>query len=128
MDKPSVRRVFYTLDKNGNPVEVDDYIQVGELFDDIKKRILKRSQVKCGRVRISTVFLVINHAHSYAENIFPVLWETMIFGGKYSGWCIRYNSREAAKRGHNAAVRLAQGQKPSKIGGEIESYMDGYYV
>lgn len=49
-------------------------------------------------VRISTVFLGLDH-NFFGEGP-PILWETMVFGGRLHGEMRRYSSRADAVRGH----------------------------
>lgn len=53
-------------------------------------------------VIVSTVFLGINHAHGSGP---PLLFETMIFGGKQNGFCCRYSTWRKAVAGHRVIVR-----------------------
>lgn len=56
--------------------------------------------------RVSTVFLGLDH--SYHGNV-PVLWETMVFGGKLDLEQERYTSHEDAVAGHKAMMnRVAE--------------------
>lgn len=58
-------------------------------------------------IRISTVFLGIDHGFNFEdEDVPPVLWETMVFGGPMDQEQWRYDSLEKAKVGHKLAVRL----------------------
>lgn len=62
-----------------------------------------------GDASISTVFLAIDHSFGRTEP--PVLFETMVFGGKQDGDMRRYTSYEDAERGHKetlAEVRRSQ--------------------
>ncbi len=49
-------------------------------------------------VQVSTVFLVWDH--SFGNGAQPVLFETMVFGGVYNDYQIRYNTYEEAEAGH----------------------------
>lgn len=51
-------------------------------------------------VRVSTMFLVINHG----RNGKPLWFETMVFGGPLSDECGRYETWEEAEAGHWAIV------------------------
>lgn len=53
---------------------------------------------------VSTVFLGIDHRFDMKGK--PILYETMIFGGKDDGYQKRYTSREEASIGHDQACRL----------------------
>src|SRR5207245_9451486 len=58
-----------------------------------------------GDVRVSTVFLGLNHNFRGGE---PLLFETMIFGGPLDGETWRYASTAEAMRGHQEAVTQAK--------------------
>ena len=51
---------------------------------------------------VSTVFLGLDHSHGLDGA--PILFETMIFGGKHDQLQWRYASLEEAKLGHEALV------------------------
>lgn len=55
-------------------------------------------------IRVSTVFLCIDHSFGGGR---PILWETMIFGGRHNGNQWRYSSLEEAQQGHIEAVAKA---------------------
>lgn len=57
-------------------------------------------------VTISTAFLGIDHSFSHSKDHKPVLFETMIFGGKYDGYQVRYTTPGGARKGHDAAVKM----------------------
>ncbi len=60
-------------------------------------------------IRISTVFLGMDHDFSRATNHRPVLFETMIFGGEYDQNQQRYCTWAAAVAGHaNVVAELTQ--------------------
>lgn len=61
-----------------------------------------------GKVHVSTVFLGINHNFGEGE---PLLFETMIFGGKHDQYQERYSTWEEAEKGHQIAIDLV---KPSQ--------------
>lgn len=54
-------------------------------------------------VKISTVFMAIDHNYGDGQ---PILFETMIFGGKYDGDQWRYSTYEEAETGHQMAFKL----------------------
>jgi hypothetical protein len=56
---------------------------------------------------VSTVFLGIDHNFGNGP---PLLFETMVFGGEYDGYCKRYSTWEEAEGGHKTACALAFGQ------------------
>lgn len=55
-------------------------------------------------VRVSTVFLALNHQFVNGP---PILWETMVFGGPTDGDMDRYASVLAALGGHHSVLTLA---------------------
>ena len=63
-------------------------------------------------VRISTVFLGMDHSFSLYKEHVPILFETMIFGGKHDQYQKRYATWDEAERGHAAAVALARSGLP----------------
>ncbi len=60
-----------------------------------------------GDVRVSTLFLSLDHSH--VPGGVPILWETMIFGGEHHEYQERYSSYEEAVLGHQRAVGLVTG-------------------
>jgi len=54
-------------------------------------------------IKVSTVFLGIDHCF---DGSIPILFETMIFGGKHDEYCERYATWEQAEKGHEKAVKL----------------------
>lgn len=57
-------------------------------------------------VRVSTVFLGIDH--SFSGGGYPLLFETMIFGGPHNNFQDRYSTWGEAELGHESAVELAK--------------------
>jgi hypothetical protein len=64
------------------------------------------AQDRIGPVRISTVFLGLNHNMRATGE--PVLFETMIFGGPLDDYQWRYATYADAERGHSEAVTQAK--------------------
>ena len=75
------------------------------LSENIANRVLGESTVQ-----VSTVFLRIDHGFSTNNppDYKPILWETMVFGGKYDQSQWRYTSHAAAVAGHARVVRALQ--------------------
>jgi hypothetical protein len=61
-------------------------------------------QDKIGNVKVSTVFLGLDH--NYSLDGPPLLYETMIFGGEHDQYQERYATRDEALAGHRAALLL----------------------
>jgi len=89
----------YVLDTDGNPQPEGDLLAWAQWMGTGDNQVLKREQV--GHVRVSTIFRGLVHGVGDTE---PVLWETMVFGGKLDGLCERYASRTDALAGHAAVV------------------------
>jgi len=98
-------RLNYILNAAGEPEPCDDILLWGAWFEHDERRVVRRSTFLAGEpaveVTVSTVFLGLDHGWDPDEP--PVLWETMVFGpeGEFQR---RYQSREAAIRGHNQIV------------------------
>jgi hypothetical protein len=74
-----------------------------ESFSD-SRNIIRQDMI--GNMKVSTVFLAINHGFGERN-----LWfETMIFGGHLDQYQDRYETWEEASEGHKVAVRLALGK------------------
>lgn len=82
------------------PVAVD--LETWAKWLDTSDRQIADDEI--GKVRISTVFLGLNHSFGPGE---PVLFETMIFGGPLDSSQWRYRTYNEAERGHAAAVAEA---------------------
>jgi hypothetical protein len=94
----------YILAEDGKtPVRADDLMTWAAWFEDRNKRVVRRTSI--GHVLVSTVFLGLDH--SFFGDGAPVLWETMIFGGRHAGHQIRASSHEGALRQHRQAFQLA---------------------
>ena len=59
-----------------------------------------------GNVRVSTVFLGLNHSFGDGP---PLLFETMIFGGEHDGYQERCSTYSEAEAMHEVACKLAFG-------------------
>lgn len=66
----------YVLNKKGEPVLEQNLAKFAGWFAKNERAVAKE---RIGDVLISTVFLGIDHAFGKGP---PVLWETMVFGGK----------------------------------------------
>lgn len=95
---------YYALDENHRVVP-SSMLEAEALFRDITKRRVALTEI--GNVRVSTVFLAIDH--SFGTAIPPVLFETMVFDdGETSGdWerCCTWN--EAVAQHERVVAMLA---------------------
>lgn len=98
----------YILDDAGNPQPADS-LEWAKWMNGIEKRRVDETWIAKG-VRVSTVFLGLDHSFTVLPDPLhhkPVLWETMIFGGRLDQYQERYTSLDAAKEGHAIAVQEA---------------------
>lgn len=93
----------YILDKDQNPVLCDDIMVWGKWYAK-NSRVLRKTHNQDDSVEVSTVFLGIDHGFITYGKSRPILWETMIFGGKHDQYQERYTSRSDALEGHQKAV------------------------
>jgi len=100
--------------ENGKIRPAKDLLEFSEWFSKPGSRRVDLTEIN-DDVRVSTVFLGINHNFSFDEDNPPVLFETMVFGGEYSdrGW--RYTSYGQAKRGHWEIVDCIKAGKPPQL-------------
>lgn len=92
--------------KNNVPIPCDDILVWGRWFEENKKgRHVGDTTV--GDVRISTVFLGIDHSFGRGR---PVLFETMIFGGEHEGDCWRWFTWFDAEEMHPKVVAMVKGE------------------
>lgn len=88
----------YILDGH-NPVLCDDLLKWAEWYETADRTVLK-TPLPNG-IRVSTVFLGLNHNFGRGK---PILFETMVFGGKLDEKQKRYRTWEEAEIGHKATV------------------------
>ena len=100
--------LYYVLDDQGDPVVEPNFDRWAEWFADNFVRRIDRTQVDDADV--STVFLGVDHQWGDGP---PLLFETMIFGGRYDGHQWRWSTRQAAIDGHTAVV------KALTVGGDL---------
>lgn len=97
-----MNNLYYTLDENKNPVAVEMWTYV-EAHKSVTHVGDDTVEVNGEKVRISTVFLGMNHAWNDGP---PILFETMIFGGDHDEFQERYETWNEAEEGHKKAIEL----------------------
>jgi len=95
--------MWYTLDKDNKPIK-STIIKYGEWMEN-NPGVKSVKQEHIGDIFVSTVFLGLDHSWP-KDDITPVLWETMIFGGEHDQYQDRYTSYEDALEGHKKALTL----------------------
>lgn len=94
---------YYVL--NGREVvPVADMMTWAEGFGKSNRNI---NNTEIGDVIVSTVFLGLNHAHFGGP---PMLFETMIFGGKHDQHQDRCSTYDEAEAMHERAVAMVKGE------------------
>jgi len=86
---------YYTLLDDHSVVPCDDLTKWAQGFETTLRNI---KQEYVGTIYISTVFLGLNH--NYSENGPPLVFETMVFGGKYDQVQYRTSTYAEALRAH----------------------------
>jgi hypothetical protein len=85
----------------------DDIIEWARWMDKHDRNIARDIiKTDVGQIMVSTVFLGMDH--SFAEGP-PILFETMIFGGKHDQYQERCSTLDEAKIMHEEAVKLVEG-------------------
>lgn len=98
---------LYILDGH-TPVPEDDLNKWGEWFGKTNRTVrngvleVSLGNKKIGQIRISTVFLGVDH--SFSGKGPPVLFETMVFGGEHDQEMDRCSTWEAAEKMHEKMI------------------------
>jgi len=87
----------YIMNDDGSLREVYSLFEWAHWFETAKRHI---GDTKIGGVRISTVFLGIDHGFDSP----PQLFETMVFGGPLDQEQVRYATFDEAREGHTKMV------------------------
>jgi hypothetical protein len=90
---------LYILDGHV-PVICNDLMKWAQWSKTADRTVAKTILKNC---RVSTVFLTINH--NFEQDGEPVLFETMVFGGKHDQKMERYSTWEEAEKGHKRMVK-----------------------
>jgi hypothetical protein len=98
LDNHFRRPMHYRLEGK-TPVPANDVLEWARWYDKANRHV---ADTTIGRVRVSTVFLGLDHSFSRGGD--PVLFETLIFGGPLDQEGERYTSWDEALKGHAAAV------------------------
>jgi len=97
-------RSLHFILKDGKPIPAT-VMEWAEWMEKNEKHIAENN---FDGVRVSTVFLGLDHNFHIDKP--PILYETMIFGGKYDQYQDRYETVEQAIVGHLYAVNLVEGE------------------
>lgn len=91
----------YVLDADGNPVRATDLLAWGKFMENIPAKQVALHRLPNG-VQVSTIFTGLDMAplSKMDEPHEPILWQTLVTGGKLHGETQQYRSRSAAEAGH----------------------------
>lgn len=95
--------MYYVLDDKHVPLREFDLGKWSKWVVEPKNRRI--AETKVGSKIVSTVFLGVDHGFDGGP---PVLFETMVFGGKFSQYMQRYCTYEGALEGHEETVNLVK--------------------
>lgn len=88
----------------GRKIRMVPYLEWAEWFE---KAINRQIDVTClSDTKVSTVFLGLDH--QFEPGLPPILFETMVFGGRLDGCQWRYSTYEQSLTGHRRVVKLLQ--------------------
>lgn len=95
----SVKRLnWHYYDKQGNPIDRDEVLR---LWSDPDYRFVAVDTLPNG-VKVSTVWTGIDY--SLYDDVKPLIFETMIFGGERDTYAWRYTTEAEALEGHRQVV------------------------
>src|SRR5215475_12780845 len=95
----------YILDEHGEPKPEPDLMKWARWFETAERHV--GNTTLPGGIRISTIFLDLDHSFSFTEDAKPMLWETIVFKPDRESMSMqRYRSRAAAIAGHIEAVAI----------------------
>ena len=99
-------------DKEGNLLS-DSGAAFEMRYDRVSGKISDYARIgedRVGDVRVSTVWLGLNHA--FERNSKLLIFESMTFGGDTDGECVRYATEQEAIDGHRNIVENLRAGKP----------------
>ena len=98
---------YYIL-KDKKVIPVNDVLEWAKMFEKKDRRV---AEDNIGEVRISTVFLGLDHRIGKGK---PLIFETMIFEGELDQEMDRYSTYEEAEKGHKFMVKRVKEKNKMK--------------
>lgn len=97
----------YILDEEGNPVVEPDLMKWAKWIEH-NERTIAHNELR--NIRVSTIFLGIDHSFGVSAQKYPLIFETMVFDdnkqkSNYDQFQDRYSTRKEALRGHNKILK-----------------------
>jgi hypothetical protein len=114
--------LYYVLNEHGEAVPTHDIARASRQLTDREGRKIAETvliDVDGAEIVVSTVFLVIDH--NYTPGADPLLFETMVFGGRFDQCQDRVHTAVAAQTMHETMVYMIQADikkrtpKPKKL-------------
>lgn len=99
---------YFGLDHDKHLVPVP-MLAWADAYENIANR--RVAWTRRDKVSVSTVFLGLNHQFGDGP---PLVFETLIMGGRYNGWMERYSCWDDALMGHRRACLLVFPATPSR--------------
>jgi hypothetical protein len=93
---------YYSLNDKHEVIECSRTWWSNEYEDFEKNRRVAKTDIKEG-VSVSTVFLGMDHG--FGQHDKPIVFETLVFGGKLDEEMCRYSTWEEAVKGHQLMVK-----------------------
>lgn len=107
-----VKRGYHYVLAGKEPVVEPDFLKWAVWFEEAERHVDKTDLVVDGEeITVSTVFLGLDH--NFGREGDPLLFETMIFGGKYDQKIRRCSTWAEAEEQHRVAVSFLRGELPS---------------
>ena len=94
--------MYYKLDGH-EVVKCEDVMEWAKFFE-IPEHHIVAQRARSG-IKVSTIFIGLDHSYGYETK--PIVFKTMIFGGREDGYQDRYSTWEEAEGGHKKACILA---------------------
>ncbi len=96
-----VKMMHYKLEGK-EVIEVEDLMEWAKWFENADRHVARDES---HNVKVSTVFLGLDHSFGSGP---PLLFETMVFGGKLDEEVDRYSTWQEAEVGHEAMKRRVE--------------------
>ena len=104
-------------DRQGNPISIErshELVKEASARGEDYKRVA-RTEIPGDHsdISVSTVWLGLDHSYVHSA---PLIFETMVFGGRYDEECERYETEEDALEGHSRMVkRISEEQESFRV-------------
>jgi hypothetical protein len=96
--------MFY--DRNGEVIDQDKYYEL-VTDDEYRKVDVTEFEIDGEKIKVSTIWLGIDYG---VFKLGPIIFETVIFGGKLDGDIVRYGTELEALTGHETACEKVRTQ------------------